>query len=41
MLGYDTSVFESKTHNWKGDRRERERELVKRRCDDEVVIAAA
>jgi len=41
LLGYDTSVFESKTHNWEGDGRDSEREVEKRRCDDEVVIAAA
>jgi hypothetical protein len=41
LLGYGTSVLESKTHNWEGDGWDSEREVEKRRCDDEVVIAAA
>lgn len=41
LLGHDRSVLESKTHSWKGERREMERELENRRLDGGVVVAAA
>ena len=41
LLGHDRSVLESKTHSWKGERREMERELENRRLDGVVVVAAA
>ncbi len=41
LLGHDRSVLESKTHSWKGERREMERELENRRLDGFVVVVAA
>ena len=34
-------MLESKTHSWKGDRQDMERELENRRLDCAVVVAAA
>ena len=34
-------MLESKTHSWKGDRQEMERELENRRLDCAVVVVAA